>query len=109
LLLTNIKAACISLEAKVAEIEVVRAPHKLNAARERRGKLPISDYHIINLARRQQVEPLPLEHKLEAHPRSPRLHFRRGHWRHFVNHKTWINWTLVGDPDLGFIDKHYRL
>jgi hypothetical protein len=41
--------------------------------------------------------------------RSPRLHFRRRHWRHFVNHKTWIKWTLVGDPDLGFIDKDYRL
>jgi hypothetical protein len=30
-------------------------------------------------------------------------------WRHFVSHKTWIKWTLVGDPDLGFIDKEYRL
>jgi hypothetical protein len=33
----------------------------------------------------------------------------RGHWRHYERHKTWIKWTLVGDPDLGFVDKHYRL
>jgi hypothetical protein len=104
----NIKAACISLEAKIAETEVIRAPYKLNVARVRRGKLPISDYHIINLANRARVAPLPLDHELSPH-RSPRLHFRRGHWRHLVNHKTWIKWTLVGDADLGFIDKEYRL
>jgi hypothetical protein len=108
LLLQNIKAACIALEAEIAETEIVRAPHKLNAARIRRGKLPISDYHIINLVDRRRVTPLPLDHEHGTH-RSPRLHFRRGHWRHFVNHKTWIKWTLVGDPDLGFIDKEYRL
>ena len=104
----HIKAACVALEAEIAETEIVRAPHKLNAARVRRGKLPLSDYHIINLMRRQRAAPLPLDHETEPH-RSPRLHFRRGHWRHFVNHKTWIKWTLVGDPDLGFIDKEYRL
>jgi hypothetical protein len=38
-----------------------------------------------------------------------RLHFRRGHFRHFDGWKTWVNWCLVGDPDLGFVDKHYKL
>ena len=23
--------------------------------------------------------------------------------------RTWIKWMLVGDPDLGFVDKEYRL
>lgn len=23
--------------------------------------------------------------------------------------KSWIRWCLVGDPDLGFVDKDYRL
>jgi hypothetical protein len=40
---------------------------------------------------------------------SPRLHFRRGHYRHYPNHKLWIRWCLVGNPDLGFIDADYRL
>jgi hypothetical protein len=105
-ILKNIKAACISLEAGIAEAEVIRVPYKLNAARARRGKPPISDYHIINLRVRERVKP---PDEPENHHRSPRLHFRRGHWRHFVSHKTWIKWTLVGDPDLGFIDKEYRL
>jgi hypothetical protein len=106
-ILRNIKAACIALEAEIAETEIVRAPHKLNRARIKRGKLPLSDYHIINLARRSRVAPLLDGETAERN--GPRLHFRRGHWRHFVSHKTWIKWTLVGDPDLGFIDKDYRL
>jgi len=106
-ILRNIKAACIALEAEIAETEVVRAPHKLNIARIKRGKLPLSDYHVINLTHRSRVAPLELNEKVERN--GPRLHFRRGHWRHFVSHKTWIKWTLVGDPDLGFIDKEYRL
>jgi hypothetical protein len=103
----HVKAACIALEAEIAETTVVRAPHKLNVARARKGKLPLSDYHIIDLARRTRVAPLESENKAERN--GPRLHFRRGHWRHFTNHKTWVKWTLVGHADLGFIDKDYRL
>ncbi len=103
----TIRAASIALDAAVAEIEVVRAPHKLNKQRERRGRPLVADYHSIRLARRSRPAPLP--NRLDETGRRLRLHFRRGHWRHFETHKTWIRWTLVGDPDLGFIDKHYRL
>lgn len=107
-LLLQIKAVCIVLEAEIGETEIVRAPHKLNRAREKRGELPVNDYHVINLARRSRAAPFARSDD-ERKKRSPRLHFRRGHWRHYEDHKTWIKWTLVGDPDLGFIDKHYRL
>jgi hypothetical protein len=106
LLWRNVAAACISLDAKIAVHAVTRAPYRLNAARERRGKLPFNDYHVIKLARREGADRLPAA---ESTHNSPRFHFRRGHYRHFVGHKTWINWTLVGDPDLGFIEKTYRL
>lgn len=99
-------AISIALDAAVAKTDVVRAPHKLNRARERRGKLPIFDYHVVELAHRLQPSSLPPEHSERS---GPRLHFRRGHWRHFETFKTWISWMLVGDPDLGFIDKEYRL
>jgi hypothetical protein len=104
----QIRALLISLDAEVAVAEVVRAPHKLNAQREKKGQPPLLDYHIVSLARRSRAERLPTEPGHEPHHRV-RMHFRRGHWRHFENHKTWIRWMLVGDPDLGFIDKHYRL
>lgn len=101
----QIRAACVALDAEVATHEVVRAPHLLNKKRERAGKLPILDHHVISLARRHRVEPLGGE----PTGNRKRLHFRRGHWRHYEQSKTWINWMLVGNPDLGFIDKEYRL
>jgi len=103
----QIKAICVALEAEVATTEIVRAPHRLNHARERAGKLPIYDHHVVKLARRSRPAPLAAgDHQPGA---KKRLHFRRGHWRHYDNHKTWIKWMLVGDPDIGFVDKEYRL
>lgn len=105
----QIRAICIALDAGVAIRDTVRADEKLNRAREKRGKPPLHDYHVIRLARRDRAAPLPASDDDERKHRSPRLHFVRGHWRHYDAHKTWINWHLRGDPDLGFIDKHYRL
>lgn len=102
---TQIRAICIALDAEVATHEVVRAPHKLNEKRVKSGKAPLSDYHVVDLAKRHRVE-----NALHGHTdRKVRLHFRRGHWRHYEDHKTWIKWMLVGDPDLGFINKRYSL
>lgn len=109
LLLTNIKAICVALEAEVATTEIVRAPHRLNQARERAGRAPLSDYRVIKLMHRSRPAPLPEEYASEpgAHARK-RLHFRRGHWRHYRTFKTWVRWCLVGNPDLGFIDHDYQ-
>lgn len=105
----QIRGICIALESEVAETEVIRAPHNLNKSREKRGRAAVPDYHVVRLARRSRPYPLPQSAVTDEKRKGPRLHFRRGHWVHFVNHKTWRKWTLVGDPDLGFIDKHYRL
>lgn len=107
LLQGNVRAACIALDAQVAVTNCHRAPHKLNRAREKRGELPMMDHHTISLANRTRAPALPLAD--ERTHKSPRMHFRRGHWRHYDDHKTWIRWNLVGNPDLGFIDKTYRL
>jgi hypothetical protein len=106
LVMRQIKAISVALEAEVATHEVVRAPHKLNVKRERQGKPLLVDHRVVRLSRRSRI----------ANPTVPReegtkkrLHFRRGHWRHYPSHKTWIKWMLVGDPDLGFVDHEYRL
>jgi hypothetical protein len=100
----QIRAACISLDAEVAVSEVVREPHLSNHGRN--SHQPLKPYHVVSLARRG---PRPLSSGNHESGRHVRLHFRRGHWRHFETHKTWIKWMLVGDPDLGFIEKHYRI
>ncbi len=93
----------------------------LNKRRIREGKTPLRDYHVVTLAKRLRAEP---NHDHEPTGIHRRLHWRRGHWRHFNTpggeiryfnadgitvSKTWINWQLVGDETLGFVDKHYRL
>lgn len=106
----QVRAICIALEAEVAVTEVVRAPHRLNRQRERKGKLPIFDHHVVSLANRKRYQPRDaLPGDLEDEHRGKRLHFVRGHWRHYTNSKTWIKWHFRGNPDLGYIDKEYRL
>lgn len=100
----QIRAICIALDAEVAVSSVERAPLRLNENRVRKGKSPIRDYHVVDLSHRRRV----IGPGTETGTRK-RLHFRRGHWRHFEQHKTWIKWMLVGDPDLGFVAKDYSL
>jgi hypothetical protein len=107
-LVKNVYAACVVLDAELAYREVVRAPHKLNAARAKKGKLPLYSYHIIKLANRKRAAALPDAQSQES-GRRLRMHFVRGHWRHFEEHKTWVKWHVRGDPDLGRIEKEYRL
>jgi hypothetical protein len=100
----QIRAACISLDAEVAKAEVVREPH--TGQHGRNSHQMLKPYHVVSLARRGAR---PLASVGTETGRRVRLHFRRGHWRHFEAHKTWVKWCLCGDPDLGFIDKHYKL
>lgn len=103
----QIKAICVALEAQVADTNIVGIPERLNKARERAGKAPLADHHVIYLAHRHQHQGAATSTGVVTRRR---LHFRRGHWRHYsAEHKVWVRWTLVGDPDLGFVEKEYRL
>jgi hypothetical protein len=103
-IMAQVKAIAIMLDAEVAVANVVRAPN-LSPAQERRGERKAPDHHVLSLTRRARA----LGGPVEPSGRHKRLHFRRGHWRHYPSHKTWIRWCLVGDPSLGFADKDYRL
>lgn len=100
-------ATCIVMDAGLTTTEQYDAPHALNKKRERSGKPPLQAYHVVDLVRRPRAaEQVDGGHSDRARPR---LHFRRGHWRHLEGRQTWIRWTMVGDPDLGSIAKHYTL
>jgi len=106
---TQIRAVCIAIDADVAVAETVRVDERLNRSRIAKGRMPMSNHHVVHLAKRtERPAPLPDDHTGEKR-RTPRLHFVRGHWKHYANHKTWVKWFLRGDPDLGFIEKEYRL
>jgi hypothetical protein len=106
-LCSHIRAICITLDSEVTEYHLVRVPEKLASARDRSGKPPLRPHNVVSLSRRARAAPTTVA-DIES-GRRVRLHFRRGHWRRFDGHKTWIRWTLVGNPDLGFVDKDYRL
>jgi hypothetical protein len=117
----QIRAVCIMLDAKVAVSEKRSIGGEgLNKKRLREGKPPLRDYHVVTLAKRLRGD----YEKGEPTGIRKRLHWRRGHWRHFetprgqeqyidaegiTRSRTWINWQLVGDERLGFVEKHYRL
>lgn len=98
-------------EQLVIEQEEVKAPKALNKRRIAKGKPPKNDYHVLvlNVAKARQLA----EHnqRMGSHE-SPRLHWRRGHWRTIHRHqqqerKTWVRKCLVGDPEKGFVSKDY--
>lgn len=105
----QVRAVCISLEAEATVPYEVAPPEKLNKARERRGQIPFLSYHVVRLNRKQIVR----TEGGEMIGTKTRLHFRRGHYRHFdaarPEVRAWVRWHLVGNPDLGFVDKQYRL
>jgi hypothetical protein len=100
----QIRAACIALDADVAATTLVRESY---VGKERDAKeYPEYEFYTINIASRSRAEALQAHGAAKG---TKRLHFRRGHWRHFAASKTWVRWCLVGNPELGFIDKQYRL
>lgn len=103
----TVRAMSIVLEAGVADAEYVAAAVALNKARARSGKVPLSDYHVIRVPNSRPTG--GRDHDGGSSTPGVRLHFRRGHYRHLNDRKTWIRWTLAGNPDLGFVDKRYRL
>ena len=103
----QVRAIAVALDAQVAQSDPVRVSEKLVKARQRNGSVPPKSFHIVSLANRSRCASVASGE--DSLTRKVRLHFRRGHWRHYEDHKTWIRWMLVGDPDLGFVDKNYRL
>lgn len=102
---SQVEGICVALEAKIAVSEKVEPAAKLNKKRIANGKPPLMSYNVIDLAVRKNRG---------AHSSSKeyqgivKCHLRAGHWRHLDDvRKIRIGWMLVGNPDLGFVSKHY--
>jgi hypothetical protein len=103
----QIVAVVISLEAEVTETRQICPDAPVNKKRIKNGKVPLYSYHILNISQRFK-RPVSTDGSSE-YKGVVRLHFRRGHRRHYSTYSRWIKWMLVGNPDLGFVEKHYQL
>ena len=106
LLSHQVRAICVALDAGIATSTPVPAPDALNRKRERTNKPPLMAYHVVDLNRRSSGQSGDVAGPAVG---VVRLHFRRGHWRHLDSGKVWVNWCLVGNPGLGWVDKEYRI
>ncbi|WP_131798371.1 hypothetical protein [Devosia elaeis] len=104
-----VRAITILLESDVLLAQHIEAAPALNRSRARSKKPPIFDHHVLNIAISRPTSALDAEPGMAGGKPGVRLHFRRGHYRRVEGGSTWIRWTLVGDPDLGFVEKTYRL
>jgi hypothetical protein len=104
---SQIRALCIVLDAGIAVAELIRQPHSATLRPSASRKALPKNYRVVRLNRSSRADRAPSQG--ETRKRRVRLHFRRGHWRHFAARRVWIKWMLVGDPDLGLVDKHYSL
>lgn len=107
----QIEAVCVLLDVGLFETDVVRASKTANNKRLRNGKTPFFDHHELKVKlTRASAAVDPVGNSGEP---SVRLHIRRGHWHHFHTKegkvRKWLKAMWVGDPDLGFVDKIYRL
>lgn len=78
-----------------------------NAKRVRKGKKPLLEFRLIKVdGKTPDLASLP-----QGTHASPRLHWRRGHWRTMKKSgkKVWIDPMLVGDEENGKIVKDYAV
>lgn len=86
---------------------LVEAPAALNAARSRRGKLPIFEHWTLDL--RIPSGGVDEDIDLGGTHASPRLHLRRGHVKRSAKSGRWwwVRAHIVGRKELGLITKGY--
>lgn len=98
-----ISTAVAAISSKSTKTELVEAPERLNKARLKKGRVPLSAFHKVTLPGKPAGGVSG-----EGHHASPRMHWRRGHYRTL----SWgqvvpVSPCLVGVIEGGFIEKEY--
>jgi hypothetical protein len=82
----------------------IASPAALNKKRQRNGKLPLYDYHVLAVDG-SEVYGRDSDDKTDREIRS---HFRRGHIRRLdETRRVWVRATIVHGSAKGFVDKDY--
>lgn len=104
----QLRCACIALDAGIAECAARAGQNKRAASAQ---KLRPAAPHVVRPLRRNGSE--QAQRASDDSGRRLRWHLRRGHWHTYITRsgrvQRWVRWQFVGDPDLGIVDKEYRL
>lgn len=100
--------------------EKIEPSVKLNKKRAASGKPPFDSYHVLKITLKRSPNARSAAGGTGQHV-SPRQHIRRGHIRHIGasekradpqkrgGYTVWIEQMLVGNPDLGRVEKDYAI
>lgn len=95
---------CIALSCNNVDKVRVSQPDKLNRARAKAGKLPLKDFHVLEVRGSTGHDGLP------GIGGGVRSHLRRGHIRRIGPERiTWVNACVVRGSRPGFVDKAYSV
>ena len=100
---TDVSNLLALLQLQNVKTECISAPPKLNAKRLRNGKLPLYEYHVLNVGGDSWSG-------TEGYGRGngTRSHLRRGHIRRMNDDRcVWVRATYVHGRIPGFVDKDY--
>lgn len=87
--------------------KTISPSRKLNLKRQRAGKLPLYDYHVLLV---DGAEVCDSERCGSPSDRQIRSHYRRGHIRRLdETRRIWVRATFVHGSAKGFVDKDYRV
>lgn len=94
---------CLTVNCENVLQEKIEPSRVLNQSRARKGKTPFYSYHFLTIP-----SPATESKASSAGHSSPRVHLRRGHLRRLSGGRvTWVRNTIVGNPDLGVVEKTY--
>lgn len=97
---------CAMLGTSNVSAIAVDPPHKLNAKRVRKHRLPLWTYHVLNVDG-QQLAPCS---QADGNGLKYRSHLRRGHIRRLMDgRRVWVRQAFVRGGVAGFVSKDYQL
>lgn len=87
--------------------QLIPAPKSINAARARKGKLPLFEYRTLVIDVAAASNGVMNSQGETSGRASPRQHLRRGHIRRIADRVIWVNAAVVGAH--GWIEKDYKI
>jgi hypothetical protein len=104
---TTVANLCAMLALKNVRHREVACPKKINEKRDKKGRLPLYSYHVLEVDGELWDAP---ESAKDASDRVTRSHLRRGHIRRLSDgRRVWVRATFVHGKAAGFVHKDYKV